>query len=496
MIGTIPRKGPTKIKGEVRIPKKDLYELTQNERFVLACRRDPVFAVESMIGTTQNKLPNVRLHWVQRDIIQNVWVKQFAMLLMGRGCSKTSTMALYFATYAMLFPGTRLGCFAPSFRQAKFILNEINEKFWPKSPVLKASCKDVVKFGNADASLSFKNGSKIVALPLGDGGKIRGERFNKIYIDEYLEVDEDIVNTVIFPFLNVKIEGMEENQLIIGSTSSFKWNHVWKQYVYFMVKTGQVKELMHLANPSRYYLACYDLRDINTPNAPFSITQEIIDQQRINATDELFGMENLNLFPDEGSGFFDSQLVLKTAATTDFDQMKCDESSDKDDIWYGFGIDAARSENQDASNFSLSIIMFKDGKKYFVKNVSRHGASYQEMISVIRQNHVDFGLNKVRTIGIGAGGGGTTLKDYLAEPWTDIRSGILYDPILDPDDDNHEYIKSTYRILTLYNETSTFNNAMYQGLKADMQHGRTKIVHPVRRSHDKQEEEKIGRAHV
>ena len=45
--------------------------------------------------------------------------------------------------------------------------------------------------------------SRIRALPLGDGSKLRGFRFHRIIIDEFLLMPERIYNEVIVPFLSV-----------------------------------------------------------------------------------------------------------------------------------------------------------------------------------------------------------------------------------------------------------------------------------------------------
>ena len=49
--------------------------------------------------------------------------------------------------------------------------------------------------------LTFKNGSKIIALPLGDGERIRGYRCSVLGIDEGLLVSQSIIDTVLKPFL-------------------------------------------------------------------------------------------------------------------------------------------------------------------------------------------------------------------------------------------------------------------------------------------------------
>ena len=55
--------------------------------------------------------------------------------------------------------------------------------------------------------------SRIHALPLGDGEKLRGFRFQRIIIDEMLLMPERIYNEVIVPFLSVVENPTEREDL-------------------------------------------------------------------------------------------------------------------------------------------------------------------------------------------------------------------------------------------------------------------------------------------
>ena len=101
--------------------------------------------------------------------------------------------------------------------------------------------------------------SRIRALPLGDGEKLRGFRFHRIIIDEFLLMPERIFNEVIVPFLSVvenptqredlynletdliKQGKMTEeeryvwpnNKLIALSSASYKFEYMYKLYSQF-----------------------------------------------------------------------------------------------------------------------------------------------------------------------------------------------------------------------------------------------------------------------
>ena len=101
--------------------------------------------------------------------------------------------------------------------------------------------------------------SRIRALPLGDGEKLRGFRFHRIIIDEFLLMPERIYNEVIVPFLSVvenptqredlynletklisegKLTEQERyvwpnNKLIALSSASYKFEYMYKLYTQF-----------------------------------------------------------------------------------------------------------------------------------------------------------------------------------------------------------------------------------------------------------------------
>ena len=122
--------------------------------------------------------------------------------------------------------------------------------------------------------------SSIRALPLGDGEKLRGFRFQRMIIDELLLMPEKIYNEVIIPFLSVvdnpterqevyeletqmieKGKMKEEdrrrwpNNKIIGlSSASYKFEYLYKIYQQYEAlilnenkQDGAHRTIMHLS---------------------------------------------------------------------------------------------------------------------------------------------------------------------------------------------------------------------------------------------------------
>ena len=96
------------------------------------------FYRENPIIATQDLL-NVDLADVQQVVMNSYWFKTFVMTVASRGFGKTFMFAVYACLRALLYPGTRIGFLAPTFRQSKFIFAEV-DKIYGLSPILQSAC--------------------------------------------------------------------------------------------------------------------------------------------------------------------------------------------------------------------------------------------------------------------------------------------------------------------------------------------------------------------
>lgn len=121
----------------------------------------------------------------QAVLLDMFWKHSFPMLIGSRGLGKTSIAAIYSIIRAFFYPGSKIVVAGSAFRQSKFIFDYI-EAIWDNAPVLRSLCNNKSGPRRAQDMLMFNiNESKIYAIPIGTGEKIRGLRGNVVIADEF-----------------------------------------------------------------------------------------------------------------------------------------------------------------------------------------------------------------------------------------------------------------------------------------------------------------------
>jgi len=136
--------------------------MDQGSEMVELYRNDPVIAAHDLL--------KVDLAPIQRIILRDMWFKNFAIVVMGRGLGKTYMLAVNAVLHSLLYPGYRVGLISSSFRQAKYIFSEV-EKLYTRSSILREACEKRPVRGSDVCYLKFKgtdnsNGSHIEACHL------------------------------------------------------------------------------------------------------------------------------------------------------------------------------------------------------------------------------------------------------------------------------------------------------------------------------------------
>jgi len=221
--------------------------------------------------------------------------------------------------------------------------------------------------------------SKITALPLGDGEKLRGFRFQRMIIDELLLMPEKILNEVILPFLAVvenpterqKIYDLEtqlinegqmtederhewpHNKIIGLSSASYKFEYLYKLYQQYensiLTKDKQDnahRVIMHLS----YDCAPKQLYD-----------QNLLDQSKATMSESQFGREFGSLFTDDSSGFFKvSKMALCTIVDGEGQSVEVigDPAAE-----YILSFDPSWSESEGSDDFAMNLIKLQPGKQ-------------------------------------------------------------------------------------------------------------------------------------
>jgi len=156
------------------------------------------------IVTVSEVVLNQTLAHHQKEILGGVTSNKNSIIIMNRGGSKTFMIAYLALINAWTHPGIRIGCFASSFRQSKLIYEQI-KKIIEASPILQSNIYE--KFSSLDNwSITFNKGlnsksSIIQSFPLNDGCKLKGKRYDQVYIDEGYTLPEDVFDMVIRPMV-------------------------------------------------------------------------------------------------------------------------------------------------------------------------------------------------------------------------------------------------------------------------------------------------------
>ncbi|MDB4314537.1 hypothetical protein N9955_00760 [bacterium] len=213
----------------------------------LFLRNNITYAAEIFLG--------IRLFPFQALAIKGMMIADYSMLVFSRGMSKTFSTAVYILLECLFSPKANIGVIAGSFRQAKMIFQKMEDILSKPEAVMAKNAGVKITKGTDMWTLKIAN-NRAVALPLANGERLRGFRFNRIVLDEFITIPEKIFNEVIMPFLGVVEDPVERedldkletrlieqglmkeheryvwpnNKLIILSSPSFKFEYMYKLY--------------------------------------------------------------------------------------------------------------------------------------------------------------------------------------------------------------------------------------------------------------------------
>ena len=186
------------------------------------------------ITFTADLVSGVQLFPFQHMAIKAMFETDYFMGVWSRGMSKSFTTAIYAYLDALLNQGVEIGILSKSFRQAKMIFKKIEDIASKPGAAYLSQCITHKSKSNDEWLLEIGS-SRIRALPLGDGEKLRGFRFHRIIIDEFALMPERIYNEVIIPFLSVVENPTQreslynlETDLIDQGKMSEDDRHIWK----------------------------------------------------------------------------------------------------------------------------------------------------------------------------------------------------------------------------------------------------------------------------
>ena len=156
--------------------------------------------LSSNLSFTTELISGIKLAPYQEITLKGMMKRNFSMCVWGRGCGKTFVASVFCFLQCIFNPETKILIAGPTFRTARFIFNNLENMVNTKGAELLQqafACKPSKRNDQYEWQI---NGGTITAIPL-SGEKIRGFRASVLLLDEFLLLPEDIIKTVLMPFL-------------------------------------------------------------------------------------------------------------------------------------------------------------------------------------------------------------------------------------------------------------------------------------------------------
>lgn len=434
-------------------------DIENPDQHLLKLMRDP-----ANFSATVRLLMDIELHPIQIAILQEFWDRPFPMFIASRGFGKSFLLALYCTLKCIFVPGTKIVVVGAAFRQSKVIF-EYMETIWRKGSIIRSifNGNDDGPRRDVDRCTMRYGDSWTIAIPLGDGSKIRGLRAHIIIADEFASISPEVYETVVSGFAavsadpigNVKAEAkkdlmkelgiwsdeMEElqyrrsNQAIIAGTADYSFKHFasyWERYKAIIHSRGSDRVLSDLFKgevPSNF-----NWKDYSIVRMPYELIPKgfMDDRQvaRAKATihSGIYNMEYAACFTKDSSGFFRRSLIESCVSNTKnpivinnqpiiFDAKVVGDPDKK----YVYGIDPASEQD----NFSIIILEIHPNHTRIVYCWTTNRANFKQRQQTGLVNENDFygfcarkirNLMKVfpcERIGLDAQGGGVAIEEAL-----------------------------------------------------------------------------------
>jgi hypothetical protein len=365
----------------------------------------------------------------------------------------------------MINQGSYIGIISKSFRQSKMIFDKIEEIAKSPSAGLFAECIGDIHHKNDMYSMEIGE-SKIIALPLGDGEKLRGFRFHVMIIDELLLMPEKIINEVIIPFLGVvqdptkrkkiretedlliKLGRMKEedrtvfsnNKLIGLSSASYSFEYLktlYDQYEKSILQPKEGDNAYRMITHFAYDIAPEDLYD-----------QNLINHAKESLSESQFQREFGAVFTEDSSGYFKMSKML--ACTIKEGEGQSTEIVGDKEGEYIVAVDPSWSESDTSDDFAMQLIKLNgDGKSgTLVHSYAMFGTNLKKHI-----HYLLYLLENFNVVGVVMDyNGGVQFFNSVNESEIFKKKGIKLGAIEADLDNPLEYAKGLKEVRNQYNK--------------------------------------------
>lgn len=343
-------------------------------------------------------LTGVELLEFQSMMVRAMFDVDYFLAICSRGSGKSFICAIFLILYASLHQGIKIGIIANSFRQARLLMQKILDlRLDPKAKFLRQMI--------TDKDISLKNDewvirigrSQLVALPTGDGSKLRGFRFKVMVIDELLLLSNKLINEVIRPFLSTNTDVTErkkvreaEDILIAQGKMKEEDKYVWGNNKLIGLSSASYSFEYLKTMYDEYEKAIFENRKDDAKYAIFHIAydclpaelydQALIASAKAQMSESQFGREFGSRFSDDSSGYF-KMSKMKDCTYLD-GEGQCVEAVGEIGAEYILSGDISWSESDGSDDFVFQVIKYfkETGVGVLVHSYALPGTAMKEHI--------------------------------------------------------------------------------------------------------------------
>lgn len=400
------------------------------------------------------------LHMFQQILIYAMDKSNLFVFIASRGLGKSWLTAVYCCCRCILYPGTKVVIASKTKSQAQgIIVEKINDLLLKESVALRKEIKEIGKSKN-NCYVEFWNTSTIKVVASNDNA--RYIRSHVLISDEYLLMDENVVEKVLIPTLTgTRQPGylkkdeykhlIEENKQIYLSSAGYKFHWGYKKFKYAFNKMLKGQESFACSIP----FTCSLEHGL--------VTKKMIqdEMEKEGTTNASFLMEYCGIFYGENTNaYFKSQYInqCRTKSVKAFypptvlEYLEFKDSKKKK--WRMprvsgekrvIGIDCATAAgNQNDNSVYTLMRLLPDGDKFRreVVHIESYNGMYSERQAIrIKQLYYDFEADYIIMDTAG-----------MSSVWSDVQKSQY-------DSDRDE----TYERFTCYNDDNTVDKEMALG---------------------------------
>jgi len=385
-------------------------------------------------------------------------------------------LGIYCLLKNILIPDSKIVIVGAAFRQSKIIFDYM-DKIWKTSPMLHTICSDSSgPYRGVDRCDFRVNSSITVALPLGNGDKIRGLRAHTIICDEFNSIPIEIYETVVLGFAavskdpadNVKLSAKRrklkmsgnwseeqeiifdktivKNQSILSGTCGYDFEpfaKYWKKYHAIIKHKGDKKSIANEVGEEEEEEALHgklNHKEFSIIRIPYELIPEgFMDDQTVSRAKSTMHTSTYNreyaaVFPKDSYGFFKRSLIEScTASDKNCDLPNwpywCPQSFNmitrgSHNKQYVYGVDPASEED----NFAISVLELHQEHQRVVYGWTTNKKDFQQRKTLgltDANDYYSFCCRKIRElmrvfpcvkIALDTQGGGYAVAEALSDP--------------------------------------------------------------------------------